>query len=118
MRTVSGLDFVGSAATAAALSMAGSVAPGEENAADPRLAVKVAHTDSELGRPGSGGSSASRAARELVMVSSLTVTLARLVLACAIATMNRVVSSRSECSVLTVSIALPPLPLGLQHSAS
>src|SRR5882757_2794307 len=80
MRTVSGLEFVGSTATAAVLSMAGSVALGEENAADPRFAVKVAQTDPELGRPGSGGSSASRAARELVMVASVTVTLAWLVL--------------------------------------
>src|SRR5882724_8794147 len=105
MRAVSGLELVASAATAAALSMAGSVALGEEKAADPRFAVKVAQTDSELGRPGSGGSSASRAARELAMVASVTVTLARLVLAFAIATMNRAASSRSECSVLSVSIA-------------
>src|SRR5882724_6371333 len=108
MRAVSGLELVASAATAAALSMAGSVALGEEKAADPRFAAKVAQTDSELGRPGSGGSSASRAARELAMVASVTVTLARLVLA--FATMNRVVSSHSERAVLSVRIPLPPLP--------
>jgi hypothetical protein len=76
MRAVSGLELVGFAATAAALSMLGSVALGDAKAADERFADTVAHTELALGRPGSGGNSASSCASALVRFASVTVTLA------------------------------------------